>query len=228
MKHSRTAGTLYTSHLAVLCRRVSKIITAGCLFWTILSLHWEWTRYYAEELGSGRPLLARGWLPLIWPDGWEGTSALSTPFPVVVEMQHRSPSVFTGFEGGATMRHRWVVISDIMSLSCLLLYPAMKSISRAHPSPQSASFWAQHICMLASQFLTKMMDLWPLFTNNLLKSDTHVSFFIWLYLYNCQTYYVAGRCGTHSKYMRAVYPTKTFTNHYTIVTVSCFLPLSLY
>ncbi|XP_053137235.1 ectonucleotide pyrophosphatase/phosphodiesterase family member 3 [Hemicordylus capensis] len=25
-------------------------------------------------------------------------------------------------------------------------------------------------------------------------------------------------CGTHSKYMRAVYPTKTFTNHYTIVT----------
>ncbi|XP_015276739.1 PREDICTED: ectonucleotide pyrophosphatase/phosphodiesterase family member 3 [Gekko japonicus] len=26
------------------------------------------------------------------------------------------------------------------------------------------------------------------------------------------------QCGTHSKYMRAVYPTKTFTNHYTIVT----------
>ncbi|XP_048346570.1 ectonucleotide pyrophosphatase/phosphodiesterase family member 3 isoform X2 [Sphaerodactylus townsendi] len=26
------------------------------------------------------------------------------------------------------------------------------------------------------------------------------------------------RCGTHSKYMRAAYPTKTFTNHYTIVT----------
>ncbi|XP_063185658.1 ectonucleotide pyrophosphatase/phosphodiesterase family member 3 [Chroicocephalus ridibundus] len=26
------------------------------------------------------------------------------------------------------------------------------------------------------------------------------------------------RCGTHSKYMRAVYPTKTFPNHYTIVT----------
>uniref|UniRef100_A0A8D0B7M0 Ectonucleotide pyrophosphatase/phosphodiesterase family member 3 n=1 Tax=Salvator merianae TaxID=96440 RepID=A0A8D0B7M0_SALMN len=26
------------------------------------------------------------------------------------------------------------------------------------------------------------------------------------------------KCGTHSKYMRAVYPTKTFTNHYTIVT----------
>ncbi|XP_061479840.1 ectonucleotide pyrophosphatase/phosphodiesterase family member 3 isoform X2 [Rhineura floridana] len=25
-------------------------------------------------------------------------------------------------------------------------------------------------------------------------------------------------CGTHSKYMRAAYPTKTFTNHYTIVT----------
>ncbi|XP_062980742.1 ectonucleotide pyrophosphatase/phosphodiesterase family member 3 [Elgaria multicarinata webbii] len=25
-------------------------------------------------------------------------------------------------------------------------------------------------------------------------------------------------CGTHAKYMRAVYPTKTFTNHYTIVT----------
>ncbi|KAF7253951.1 Venom phosphodiesterase 1 [Varanus komodoensis] len=25
-------------------------------------------------------------------------------------------------------------------------------------------------------------------------------------------------CGTHSKYMRAVYPTKTFTNHYSIVT----------
>ncbi|XP_010283230.1 PREDICTED: ectonucleotide pyrophosphatase/phosphodiesterase family member 3-like, partial [Phaethon lepturus] len=25
-------------------------------------------------------------------------------------------------------------------------------------------------------------------------------------------------CGTHSKYMRAVYPTKTFPNHYTIVT----------
>ncbi|XP_068794428.1 ectonucleotide pyrophosphatase/phosphodiesterase family member 3 isoform X3 [Struthio camelus] len=26
------------------------------------------------------------------------------------------------------------------------------------------------------------------------------------------------KCGTHSKYMRAVYPTKTFPNHYTIVT----------
>ncbi|NXX46519.1 ENPP3 phosphodiesterase, partial [Tricholaema leucomelas] len=26
------------------------------------------------------------------------------------------------------------------------------------------------------------------------------------------------RCGTHSKYMRAVYPTKTFPNHYTLVT----------
>lgn len=36
---------------------------------------------------------------------------------------------------------------------------------------------------------------------------------------------VAETCGTHSKYMRAVYPTKTFPNHYTIVTVSenfCF------
>ncbi|EMP33516.1 Ectonucleotide pyrophosphatase/phosphodiesterase family member 3 [Chelonia mydas] len=26
-------------------------------------------------------------------------------------------------------------------------------------------------------------------------------------------------CGTHSKYMRAAYPTKTFPNHYTIVTI---------
>lgn len=31
---------------------------------------------------------------------------------------------------------------------------------------------------------------------------------------------VAETCGTHSKYMRAAYPTKTFPNHYTIVTVS--------
>ena len=29
---------------------------------------------------------------------------------------------------------------------------------------------------------------------------------------------VAETCGTHSKYMRAAYPTKTFPNHYTIVT----------
>ncbi|KAJ6660079.1 hypothetical protein lerEdw1_018005 [Lerista edwardsae] len=29
---------------------------------------------------------------------------------------------------------------------------------------------------------------------------------------------IAETCGTHSKYMRAAYPTKTFTNHYTIVT----------
>jgi len=29
-------------------------------------------------------------------------------------------------------------------------------------------------------------------------------------------------CGLHSKYMRAMYPTKTFPNHYTIVTVSAW------
>uniref|UniRef100_A0A8D2CTZ8 Ectonucleotide pyrophosphatase/phosphodiesterase family member 3 n=1 Tax=Sciurus vulgaris TaxID=55149 RepID=A0A8D2CTZ8_SCIVU len=33
-----------------------------------------------------------------------------------------------------------------------------------------------------------------------------------------QQYFVAETCGIHSKYMRAVYPTKTFPNHYSIVT----------
>lgn len=33
-------------------------------------------------------------------------------------------------------------------------------------------------------------------------------------------YLILETCGTHAKYMRAVYPTKTFVNHYTIVTVS--------
>ena len=28
-------------------------------------------------------------------------------------------------------------------------------------------------------------------------------------------------CGVHSPYMRAMFPTKTFPNHYTIATVSC-------
>ena len=31
-------------------------------------------------------------------------------------------------------------------------------------------------------------------------------------------------CGVHAPYMRSVYPTKTFPNHYTIVTVSTYLP----
>ena len=32
-------------------------------------------------------------------------------------------------------------------------------------------------------------------------------------------------CGVHAPYMRSVYPTKTFPNHYTIVTVSTCSPL---
>ena len=31
---------------------------------------------------------------------------------------------------------------------------------------------------------------------------------------------LAGKCGTSAPYMKAVYPTKTFPNHYSIVTVS--------
>lgn len=39
-------------------------------------------------------------------------------------------------------------------------------------------------------------------------------------LLNFSLYFVAETCGIHSKYLRSVYPTKTFPNHYTIVTVS--------
>lgn len=36
---------------------------------------------------------------------------------------------------------------------------------------------------------------------------------------------ISGNCGTSTSYMRPVYPTKTFPNHYTIVTVSVMLVL---
>ena len=39
---------------------------------------------------------------------------------------------------------------------------------------------------------------------------------VWLSI----TTYVAGSAGTTTEYMRPMYPTKTFPNHYTIVTVS--------
>ena len=37
---------------------------------------------------------------------------------------------------------------------------------------------------------------------------------------------ISGNCGTSTSYMRPVYPTKTFPNHYTIVTVSVDARLS--
>lgn len=43
---------------------------------------------------------------------------------------------------------------------------------------------------------------------------------IHIYIMKSALLSVAETCGTHSKYMRAAYPTKTFPNHYTIVTVS--------
>lgn len=68
-------------------------------------------------------------------------------------------------------------------------------------------------------FLVKFLFFWELLNSDFQLSKKLLS----RRLVNFFPYFVTETCGIHSKYLRPVYPTKTFPNHYTIVTVSVWL-----